>query len=54
MHYAGIIKNDVVNGEDMKIIRFLNTINVVKFIDVDWSDEEWDYLRRKPRLNQDI
>ena len=21
---------------------------------IDWSEEEWNYLRRKPRLNQDI
>lgn len=30
---------DTDNYEDMKIIRLLNTVNVVKFIDVDWSDE---------------
>ena len=34
------IELDTEDYHDMKIIRFLNTINVVKFIDVDWSDEK--------------
>ena len=34
------IELDTEDYQDMKIITFLNTVNVVKFIDVDWSKDE--------------
>lgn len=33
------IELDTEDYQDMKIIMFLNTVNAVKFIDVDWSEE---------------
>ena len=33
------IELDTEDYQDMKIISFLNTVNAVKFIDADWSEE---------------